>query len=891
MVARAYRRLLGLLPRGFREEFGDEMCEVVEEQWREFRAGAGPAARVRFWVRQSMAVLRQAVTLRMERVPLGTGNPHPLRSGPMDGLLKDARHAIRSFRRHPGFAAITILTLALGIGATTTVFSAIHAVLFRPLPYEDADRVMVVFDVNAETGERGHGTSAANIRDMREAAGRLSEVAVAEPWSLDLRMEDRTETLRTWKVSEGFFEAIGTHALLGRTFLPEEYIAGNDRVVVLGYRSWVNRYSGDRSIVGGVLTLDNQPYQLVGVLPEGFRFPDVAEAWIPRPPADSSDGLHRAADFMTGISRLAPGATLGQAQEESNRIATTLAGMYPRSNRNTRFELTPLREHLFGDVRTPLLVLFGAVGFVLLIACANVAGLILARGAQRQREYALRSALGAGKGRLFAHVTLESLVLAMGGCLLGIALTWAGVRIVSLLGPDHLPRIDELRVDGMVLAFAVACAGLSALVAGLAPSLRLSRPDLRGTLSEGARGSIGNRRGRSLRSYLVIAEVALAVVLLIGAGLLFKSFAVLLDKQLGFEPEDRVALQVFAYDYPDAGAQANFVNSSIENMEAIPGVARVALTTSLPGATDGTIASIDIDVPFIIEGRLAPPSGQAPLAAISSISSSYLEVVDIPLVAGRSFDDRDHAQAPPVILINETFQRRHFDQEDPLGKKVTTLGYGRRITREIIGVVRDTRPFGHESEPRPEIFFPLTQLGSGSLTFVVRMNPGVPASMSSLMQAVWQANPAQSIWGAATMESLLGEWLKQRRFNLTLLGAFAAIAVILALVGIYGLISYSVEQRMGELGIRRALGGRSGDILGMIVREGALLGAAGVVLGVIGALMLTRFLQGMLFGVNAIDPAIFAVLSIAVLAVAAIAALLPGVRAVRVDPVTALRVD
>jgi putative ABC transport system permease protein len=891
MTSAFYRALLRLLPRAFRAEFGDEMCAVVDEQWRELRVTAGFSRRVRFWLRQSVAVLKQAVTLRVDGARAIVGPPGRMRSGPMENLMLDARHALRSFRRHPGFAVVTILTLGLGIGATTTVFSAIHGVLFRPLPYEDADRIAIVFDSNAETGERGDGTSAANIRDINDGADRLAHAAVAEPWSLDLRLEDRTESVRTWKVSEGFFEAIGARVALGRTFAPEEYVAGNDKVVLLGHSSWLNRFSGDRGIVGSAITLDNEPYLVVGVLPPQFRFPVRAEAWIPRAPADSIDNLQRAADFMTGVARLAPGASFGQAQEEANRIAASLSGMYPQTNANTRFELVPIRDYLFGDVRTPLMVLFGAVGFVLLIACANVAGLILARGAQRQREYALRGALGAGNGRLFAHVTLESLVLAMGGCILGIGLTWAGVRLVQSLGPDHLPRIDEMGVDGMVLAFAVACAGLSALIAGLAPSLRLSRPDLRGTLSDEARGSVGSRKGRSLRGYLVVSEVALAMVLLIGAGLLFKSFAVLLDEELGFDPENRVALQVFAYGYADGGARANFVNTSIANMEAIPGIEQVALTTSLPAANDGTISSIDIDVPFVIDGRLAPPSGQEPMAATSSISQSYFEVLGIPLVAGRAFDDRDNVDSPPVIVINETLARRHFDQEDPIGKKIQTLGYGRGAVREIIGIVRDTRPFGHESQPRPEIYFPLRQVGSGSLTFAIRMSPGVPVPMQSIMNAVWQANPAQAIWGAATMESLLGEWLKQRRFNLTLLGAFAVIAVILALVGIYGLISYSVEQRMGELGVRRALGGRTGDILGMIVREGAVLGAAGVALGIAGALILTRFLQGMLFGVNPVDPLTFALLSVVVMAVTAGAALVPAVRAVRVNPVTALRTE
>ncbi len=890
MAPWGYRALLHVLPREFRREFGDEMCDVVQEQRRSL-ASPAMGARVRFWARQSYAVVRESMTLRLGGVPVRRRQSNRRRSGPMDGLVKDARHAVRSFRRHPGFAAITILTLGLGIGATTTIFSAVQAVLFRPLPYADSERVAVVFQTNSETGERGRGTSAANMRDLGESAERLAYASVAEPWSLDLQHEDRAESLRTWAVSAGFFETIGTSAMLGRTFLADEYVAGNEKVVLLGHQSWLSRFGADRSIVGQVLTLNNEPYQVVGVLPPKFRFPDRAELWIPRPEAEY-DQQSRSADFMTGIVRLAPGVSLTQAEQDVDRVAGVLAQTYPQSNARIGFDLVPLRGFLLGDVRTPLLVLFGSVGFVLLIACANVAGLMLARGAQRQREYALRSALGAGKGRLFAHVTMESLVLALAGCALGVALTYVGVGIVQSLGPDHLPRIDELSIDGSVLIFAVACAGLSALLAGLVPSAQLSRPDLRGTLSESTRGTLGSRRGRILRKQLVVVEVACAVVLLIGAGLLFKSFAVLLDEDLGFDPANRVAIQVFAYDgYADAAARANFVNASIANMEAIPGVDAVALTTSVPSATDATIASIDIDAPFVIDGRVRPPDGQAPLAATSSVSQRFFEVMDIPLVAGRAFDERDHRDAPPVIVVNEALVRRHFSDEDPVGKKLTTLGYGRGVTREIVGVVRDTRPFGHASEPRPEIFFPLGQLGSGSLTFVIQTRQGIDVPLPALSQAIWDANPRQSVWGVATLEALLGDWLKERRFNLLLLGAFAGIALILALVGIYGLISYSVQQRMGEMGIRRALGGRTSDIVTMILREGALLAGAGVLIGVAGALLLTRFIQGMLFGVQPIDPATFGLLSVVMLGVAALAALVPAMRAVRADPMAALRIE
>ena len=887
----AWRTLLRLLPRWFRDEYGAEMSVVVAEHWADARTGAGALRRLRFWFLQTWAVVRLAAQLRLR----GRGGhawtgiaPAARRGGVMAGLSKDAVYAWRSFRKHPGFAAITVLTLGLGIGASTTIFSAVQAVLFRDLPYEDAERVAVVFQADEDASRRSmDGVSAANVADLRDGSDRLMAAATAEPFSLDLQLEDRAESLRTWAVSEGFFEAIGGRAILGRTFTPDEYVAGNQKVVVLGHRSWTQRFGADPSIVGSEVTLDGEPYVVVGVLPPEFRFPDRAELWIPRPPAER-DSQDRAADFMTGIARIAPGVTMEQAQADADRIASSLAELYPQTNRSTGLTLVPLREHLFGDVRAPLLVLFGSVGFVLLIACANVAGLMLSRGAARQREYALRSALGAGTGRLMAQVTMESLVLAVAGCVLGVLMTYGGVRLVQSLGPDHLPRIDEVRVDRTVLLFAVAVAGLSAFLSGLAPSLRLSRPDLRGVLTENSRGATPGRSSRRLRNWLVVAEVAAAVVLLIGAGLLFRSFALLIDKDLGFDPTGRVAVQVFAYGYEDGQARANFVNTSIENMEAIPGMRRVALTSSLPAANDGTIASIDIDVPFTIDGRAPPPQGQEPIVSIAAVSKSYFEVMAIPVVEGRGFDDRDNAQAPPVILINQTLARRHFADRDPLGEKLL-VRYGQPVAREIVGVVSDIRPLGHESEPRPEVYFPLTQVGTGSLTFVAQTEPGVTVPASALMEAIWDANPAQSVWGAMSLDSLLGEWLKERRFNLMLLSGFAIIALLLATIGIYGLISYSVEQRTGELGIRRALGGRSGDLLGMVLREGAVLACAGVVLGLIAAMALTRFIQGMLFGIEPVDPITFALLGVGVLVVAALAALLPAVRAMRIDPMVALR--
>lgn len=887
-AAALYRRLVRLLPRDFREEFGAEMCAVVEED--RPRAGGGLRGAA-FWIRQYRAVLWLGIRLRAG----GGGSIDDGRRGEMggfdtffgQGFGQDLRHSIRSLLKRPGFTVVTALTLGLGVGATTVIFSAVHAVLIRDLPYPEADRILAVRHVDRTTGELGEGLAAANALDLSENSEFLDYVAVADPYSQDLQVDGRAESLQAWAVAEGFLEALGAQPILGRGFTPEEYLPDGEPVVLLGHRSWRTRFGGDPDLVGGTLALDGADRTVIGVLPPWLDLPAEAELWLPRAP-QSYDAPSRRADYMMGLARLAPGASVERAQAEVDRVADALAESYPGTNRDLGFRLTPLRDFLLGDMRTPLYVLMAAVGFVLIIASANVAGLMLARGVERQREYALRGALGAGSGRLVRLVVMESATIAILGCALGVALAYLGVGAIRALGPDHLPRIDEIGVDGPVLLFALGVAGLSAVLAGMAPALRLSRPDLKETLAHGARGTTGGRSTFALRNRLVVAQVAVAMVLLVGAGLLGRSFLVLLDRDLGFQPENRLALQVFAYDYDPDGGRAAFVNEAIETMEGIAGVRRVALTSNLPGALDGSgINSIDIDLPFVIQDRAEPEQGQEPVAWYSQVSRSYFEVMEIPLLEGRDFEITDDAQAPAVILVNETLAREHFGDRSPIGE-VLLIG-ARRVPREIVGVVGDVLPGGYQSDPRPEVFAPLTQVETGSLTFVIQTDIDPAQVTQPAMEAIWQTNPSQSIWGGATLEALLAEWLMERRFNLVLLASFALIALLLVAVGIYGLVSFSVEVRTAEMGIRRALGGPTRTILSMVLGEGTRLAFIGVVIGVIGAFALTRFLQGMLFGIEPTDPLTFVVLSALLVVVAGLATLVPALRAVRADPVEALR--
>lgn len=899
-----YRRLLRLLPRAVRDEYGDEMLGVVRQQRLELGADAWGWRYARFWARQIGALLVASVRLRWGAGRIagrGAGGPDDrighdgagrhghMEGGEMEGFVSDVRQAMRVLRKRPGFTLVTAVTLGLGIGASTAIFSAVHAVLLRDLPFDDPDRIVVLFHENVETGERGSGFSPANARDLMERAELLTAAAVAEPWSLDLEVEGRAQAVRAWAVSEGFFRALGVEPMVGRTFTAEEYAGTGDPVVLVGHRSWQSRFGGDPDLVGRTLTFQQGAVTVVGILGPDFKLPDEAELWVPRPP-QPSDGVQRSGDYMLGVGRMAPDVTLEQAQAELSRVAASLAEAYPEDNASTTFRAVPLREHLFGDVRTPLLVLLSAVGLVLLIACANVAGLMLARGARRQREYALRGALGASTRRLIRQIVIEATVLAGLGCLLGIALTYGGVEVISRLGPDHLPRIDELSVDRTVLGFALAVAALSALLSGITPSLRLSRPDLSVALTDGSRSTTGGPSGFGLRNRLVVAEVAAAVVLLVGAGLLSRSFTTLLDEDLGFDPTNRLAVQVFAYDgYETPAERGAFIRQAIENIESLPGVERVALTSSVPGATDGVLASIDINLPFTIQDRAAPPVGQEPVAAISQVSAGFFDVVDMSIVDGRGFEPSDDAEAPLVVVINERLARRHFGDRSPVGESLV-IGY-RPVPREIVGVVADVRPSGHESQPRPEVYFPITQFGTSSLTFVIEASVAPGPLTTPAMNAIWEANPAQSIWGAATLEELLSDWLTERSFNLLLLGSLAAIALALAGIGIYGLISFSVEQRVAEMGLRRALGGGAGSIVGMVLREGARLAGLGLAVGLAAAYPLTRFLQGMLHGVEPTDPTVLVALVAVVMGVTCLATLVPAVRAVRADPMMVLRTE
>ncbi len=886
---RVLRVLLWLLPCEFRLEYGSEVLATAQDQWLEAGPDMGAWGRLRFWLRQWLAAVRVGVSLRKGRGIIGGADERVHRKEDvMDGVWKDVRHSARALVARPGFTLVAVLTLGLGVGATTAMFSAVNAVLIRELPYQGADDIVVLRRTDIRDGSLEDGVSAANMRDVAIASQTLSQVSVAEPYSFDLIVDGRAISLRGWRVSEGFFEAIGGHTRLGRTFLPEEFVAGGERVVLLSHQTWLTRLGGDPDIVGRDLVLDGSAHTVVGVLGPDFKYPSASEIWAPRPPQPWDDGA-RASAYMDGVARLEPGAALGQAQTELDRVASELSQIHPSSNAHMGLQLTPLRQHLFGDVRPALMLLLGAVALVLLIAAANVAGLQLARGSGRSREYALREALGASSGRILRLVAIEGLLLAVVGGALGIGLAYVVVELIKMLAPTHLPRFDELSIDGPVLGVALMAAMGSALMAGIAPALRASRTDLRRALVEGSRGSTKGPRAASLRDRLVVAEIALALVLTIGAGLLVKSFDRLLDNELGFDPEGRLAVQVFAYT--DQGeVNQDFFLRSVEEIEGLPGVEGVALTTNIPLADDASISSITSTVRFTVDDRAAPAEGDEPVASVIAITGSYAEVMGIEVKVGRTFSTQDHLQSPPVVMINEAFARRHFPDQNPVNEFIT-LHRGSSRSREIVGVIADVRPEGFESEPRTEVYLPLSQAPSGSITFVVKAAGDPVLLIKAVQEAIWATEPSQAIWASRPMHELLGDWTRQRRFNTALLVAFAALALSLTAIGVYGLMSFSVEQRVNEMGIRRALGGNASDIMGMVLRRGLELALSGAALGLMGSVVLTRLLRGMLFDVDPFDPLTFASLSVFVVAVSMVAAFLPARRATRVDPMVALRAE
>ena len=823
----------------------------------------------------------------------GTSEPNPRvvhLGAALEQLFQDVRFGLRLLRREPGFAATTVLTLTLAIGATTTIFSVVDAVLLQPPPFPEPDRLVTLWQTDPNNANRPVEPAPANFLDWREQATSFEQVAAVEPFSFDFTGDGAPEVFYASLVTEGFFEVLGASAALGRTFLPEEFQPGSG-VVLLTHGFWERRFGGDGGILGRSLTLDGQPYTVVGVLPADFELAleggrGERDVYVPKAIAEYETYI-RANGWWHVVARVRPEVTLAGARAEMDAVAARLAADYPRTNTGVGARVIPLQTRQVAAVRPALLLLWGGVALVLLIACVNVANLMLARCSRRAQEFTIRTAVGCGRIRLLRQLLTESVVIAALGGFGGVALTVYGLDAIVALMPADVPRVAEVAVNGRILGFAVGLVLATAMAFGLAPALQIFRRDVAGLLRAQRAGATAAQQ--RLRRSLVAAEVALALVLLVGAGLLLQSFSRLVNVDLGFAPGNAVALQVFAWDrHAGDEARVNFFRETLQGIRALPGVSAAGAISAFPLG----LADITVETPFAIHDRPPPPPGEEPSTAISQVTPGYFEAMRIPFRAGRRFDERADAERLGVAIINETLARQHWPDADPLTERLTVQVFGQAFEAEVVGVVGATRAQGFDSGRRPEVFVPHAQSGaSGSMTYVVR-TAGDPADgLAAIQEAVWAVDPLQSFYSIATVDQLLSDTLAARRFTTTLLALFAAAALTLAGLGIYGVIAVATAQRTREIGLRLAMGARPLDVVRMVVGGALVLAGAGVVVGVVAALWTSRLLTGLLFGIAPTDVTTLAGVSVLLLLVGASAAWLPARRAARVDPLVALRTE
>lgn len=802
----------------------------------------------------------------------------------LEDFVGDLRIGLRGLLRNRVYAAVAIITLGIGIGGTTAVFGAVYGVLLAPLPFTDADRVVSVWETNTRAGTPQE-VSPANFLDWRTRARSFAHLGAAEPYSLDYIGPDGPERFQTSLVTEGYFDALGVHPVLGRTFLPEEFVQGRHHVVLLSEALWRRRFGGDSGLVGRTLVLDSIPRTVVGIVPRAFTFPYDEDAWQPKifRPDERED---RQSAYWTVVGRLHDGTTLAAAQSEMRQIGAALGREHPTTNANTGAAVVSIRETLIGRVRSALLILFGAVGFVLLIACANVASLQLVQAVRRRRELAIRSAIGAGRTRLARQLFAENVLLALFGGGVGVALAHWGLVGIRAIAPDDLPRVAELRTSPVVLAFALVMTLASSLLFGLAPMLEAGRLKLSDALTSSGRAVSAARTTRRAHNALVVSEVALALVLLVGAGLLVRSFRALMGVDRGFDARGVLVatLQTWSY-YPTPTLRVAYSRDATARLAAIPGVTAAGMTSSLPLAV-----SIGQERAGIrIEGQPPACAGETPTAHVTATTPGFFDVLRIPLREGRMLAAADGDGAARVAVVNETFARRFFPEGRALGQHVAFAFMGPPVMREIVGVVADIRHDGPAAEARPSVFVPHAHAPTGAMHLVVRTTGDRREMDRAIRTELTALNGVMPLSDMTTLDALLGGSLRERRFHLSLLGAFSVMALVLAAVGIYGLVSTATSARTHEIGVRVAIGARAADVSWMVLRQGAVLTIAGIALGVAGAIGLTRLLSGMLFHVTPLDVMTFGGASALLLLAAVLACWIPARRAAAVDPIAALR--
>jgi len=817
----------------------------------------------------------------------------------MGKFLEDIRYGWRVLRKSPGFMAIAVLTLALGIGANSAIFSFVHAVLLQPLPFPHAKRLVLIWETDPNRQVTRGVVAPAELLDWRQQAHSFESLGALRTWFYNLSGGTEPEQVWGMSVTTNFFDVLGVSPLLGRAFLPSESVPGRDQVAILSHSLWMRRFGGDPAVLGRSLTIDQKPYTIVGVLSADFSLYGTSrdyQVWLPS--AWNTAQLRRDAHSLVVLGRLSPGVSIAQAQAEMSTLLSREQQQYPDEDQGLGIRVTGMHDELTHKLRPALLTLMCAVGFVLLIACANVANLLLARAATRQREVAVRAALGAGRMRLFRQFLTESLMLGLLGGVAGAAVAVGGLRLLLTVLPraggyGEIPHLEWIRINIPVLLFTLGIAVATGIIFGLAPALQNSRTDLSECMKEGGRGSTV-RHGRAVRSALVISETALALVLLVGAGLLIENFVRLLNQDVGFRPENLLTMQVWmpAAKYASEQELVSFVQQARDRLAALPGVRSVSAINFLPLTGWGDFTD------FSIEGRPAPQKGEEFTSQYRVIDPGYFQTMDIPLKAGRYFAEADNSGAPGVAAISESLARQYWPNENPVGKRIRLDALpssspwqpnARTDWLTVTGLAGDVHDSDLDEKSMPQIYLPFAQNPSRIMRFVLRVD-GDPANLTgAAARTVASVNGDQAVTEVETMEGFVSQALSQRRLNMSLLAVFAFVAIFLASIGIYGVVAYSVSQRTHEIGIRIALGAQPSQVLRLIVGQAMKLALAGIAIGLLASVFLARLLSSSLLGVQSGDPLTFAGVAGTLVLVALVASYLPARKAMRVNPMIALR--
>jgi putative ABC transport system permease protein len=808
----------------------------------------------------------------------------------MSTLLKDLQYGLRMLARSPGSTAVAMIALALGIGANSAIFSVVNAVLLRPLPYKDANRLIVIWETKLSKGILQEKVSPPDYRDWVEQQRVFEKIAALREQPAVLTGGQLPERVETALISPSAFELLGVKAGLGRTFFSEEAEPGRNRVALLSYGFWQRRFGGDSGVLGKKAIVDGNSLTIVGVMPRDFRLLDTpSELWTPYT-LDAKELSQRGFRTLRVIGRLKPGVSLEEASAEMRSIAGRIERQYADTNTGYSTKIVALRDQLVGDIGPTLWTLLGAVVFVLLIACANVASLLLARAGSRDKEIVLRMALGANPSRVLRQLLTESVLLALAGGLLGLALAAWGIAMLAQFGPANLPRLAEINIDWRVMAFTLTASLATGIIFGLAPALLTVRTDLNSVLKTSGRGNTGSRTRALWRNALVTSEIASCVVLLTGAGLLIRSFLQLESVNPGFRPDHVLTMQIALPETSYSGQKvALFYHQLVDRLQALAGTQYAGIARNLP------LSGADASLNFVVENRPVESAAEQSRAKYRAASADYFAALGIPLVRGRYFDGTDGEKTPAVVIVNNTMARRFWPGEDPIGKRMKA-GFDGSQWCTIVGIVGDVKHTGLDAATNAEMYYHYLQIPpelmgfvEGTMTLVLRTQAEPNSMVGAVRGEVQKLDPDLAVFNVKTMQDLVGGSLAQPRFRTLLLGVFACMALILAATGLYGVIAYAVTQRTNELGVRMALGAQKSDVLKMVVGEGAQLAAMGIGIGLVVAFPLMRIISRLLFGVNAADPLTFAATSSLILLVALAASYLPALKAIKVDPLVALR--